>query len=88
MVLRLRVNKDVPLAEAIDEALAKAGIASLAMTAPMGALDLSLAYKKTPKPNMAQWKKGALRTRPCSMQRWPPLRPFFSKPRSNGSKEF
>jgi len=46
VVLRLRVNKDVPLAAAIDAALVKAGIASLAMNTPTGAPGLSLAYKK------------------------------------------
>jgi hypothetical protein len=47
VVLRLRVSRDVPLAEALDAALGKAGIASLASDLSTGATPWQEAYRRS-----------------------------------------
>lgn len=46
IILRLRVSKDVPLAEALDAALLKAGMAPLSANSPTGAAAIAAAYAK------------------------------------------
>jgi hypothetical protein len=46
VVLRLRVSKDVPLAEALDAALVKAGMPPLGANSPTGAAAIAAAYAK------------------------------------------
>jgi len=46
VILRLRVSKDVPLANALETALAKAGMAPLAANSPTGAAAIAAAYAK------------------------------------------
>ena len=59
VVLRLRVSKDVPLAEALDAALGKAGIAALAATSPTGASDLALMYRRALEAKYGRAEPGA-----------------------------
>src|SRR5262245_6086191 len=46
VILRLRVGKDVPFAEALDAALVKAGMAPLGANSPTGAASIAAAYAK------------------------------------------
>jgi len=47
VVLRLRVAKDAPLADALNAALEKAGLASMAANMPTGAAGIAAAYGKS-----------------------------------------
>jgi len=47
VVLRLRVTKDVPLADALNAALVKAGLSPLDPNSPTGAAAIAAAYTKT-----------------------------------------
>src|SRR5439155_22321737 len=46
VVLRLRVSKDVPFAEALDAALVKAGMTPRGANTPTGATELAIAYQR------------------------------------------
>jgi hypothetical protein len=46
VVLRLRVSKDVPLAESLDAALVKAGMSPLGASSPTGAAAIAAVYSK------------------------------------------
>jgi hypothetical protein len=59
VVLRIRVSKDVPLADALDAALVKAGMAPLAPNSPTGAAAIAAAYAKTLETKYGPGPRGA-----------------------------